>query len=95
MSIPNDCVEENLTDMEAWRVIPKKWFKKEPETYYVATPYLKLVREKREWSLRDLATRANISVNYYHDFERGKVRAKEEFVRKIMKAFDKAGRAGV
>jgi ribosome-binding protein aMBF1 (putative translation factor) len=73
-------------EIKAWRKVPSYFFAEVPETFYLATPYLKMVRENREWSLRDMAERAGISVNYYHDFERGKRRASEEFVEKIRRA---------
>lgn len=81
-------VQESIGTQKAWRKVEKEWFKESPEIYYYATPYLKLIREKREWSLRDMAKRANISVNYYHDFERGIKRAKVGFVNKIRNAIN-------
>lgn len=72
--------------MNAWRKVSKRLFKEIPETYYLATPYLASIRHEREWSLRDMAERAHVSVTYYHDFERGRVRASKEFIEKIRKA---------
>lgn len=67
----------------AWRKIDKKLFKEIPETYYLATPFLASIRHERNWSLRHMAEKAGVSVTYYHDFERGRVRASKEFIEKI------------
>jgi len=87
----SDVVEEDLNNMQAWRKIDKKLFFLVPETYYLATPYLRLLRDERNWSIREISERAGVSTTYYHKFEQGKVRAGEDFIKKIRKVFNEGG----
>lgn len=72
-----------------WRKVPEKMFREVRETFYLSTPYLKATRLDFGYSLREMAEKAGIALDFYHKFERGQVKARQEYIDKITAVFNR------